>query len=224
MGSQRLTQKNLRELGGVSLIARAIRKCTEAKVFDEIWVNSEHDTFAQIAQTEGARFHRRPEHLGAHSATSEDFVKEFLTHHDCDFVFQVHSIAPFLSVVDIRDFVGAMTTTEIDCLLSYEPIQIECAMAGEPVNFSFSQKTNSQNLTVVQRITWSITGWRRSSYLDASERGACATYAGRVAFFPVNRYAALIIKTQEDLELAQAMLIHFEQSAATNQRNHGLTV
>ena len=30
MGSQRLKQKNLRELGGVPLITRAIRKCVAA--------------------------------------------------------------------------------------------------------------------------------------------------------------------------------------------------
>ncbi|MCA9417335.1 MAG: cytidyltransferase, partial [Candidatus Omnitrophica bacterium] len=33
MGSQRLKKKNLRELGGVPLITRAIRKCLEAGVF-----------------------------------------------------------------------------------------------------------------------------------------------------------------------------------------------
>ena len=45
MGSQRLKRKNLRELGGVPLIIRAIRKCLAAGVFDEVWVNSEHPTF-----------------------------------------------------------------------------------------------------------------------------------------------------------------------------------
>jgi len=42
MGSQRLKLKSLRDLGGVPLITRAIRKCMAAGVFGEIWVNSEH--------------------------------------------------------------------------------------------------------------------------------------------------------------------------------------
>ena len=60
MGSKRLKRKNLRELGGVPLITRAIRKCIIADVFDEIWVNSEHPTFGEIAEQEGVKFHSRP--------------------------------------------------------------------------------------------------------------------------------------------------------------------
>jgi CMP-N-acetylneuraminic acid synthetase len=217
MGSQRLTEKNLRELGGIPLIVRAIRKCKDAGVFDEIWVNSEHQAFADIADAEKVKFHRRPEYLGSHTATSEEFVQEFLTHRECDFLFQVHSIAPFLTVPDIRGFVGTMAVGEYDCLLSYEPIQIECAFGGQPINFSLSRKTNSQDLTPVQRITWSITGWRRASYLGANSRGQCATYAGRVGFFPVNHHAALVIKTQEDFDLAEAILAQLDRAAQTGE-------
>ena len=49
MGSQRLKQKNLRTLAGLPLITHAIRKCKAAHVFDEIWVNSEHERFGEIA-------------------------------------------------------------------------------------------------------------------------------------------------------------------------------
>ena len=55
MGSQRLKQKNLKEIRGAPLIAHAIRKCQEAGVFDEIWVNSEHPAFGPVALAEGAR-------------------------------------------------------------------------------------------------------------------------------------------------------------------------
>ena len=81
MGSQRLKQKNLRKINGVTLIAHAIRKAKAAGVFDEIWVNSEHPTFGDIASQEGVFFHRRPDVLASNTATSEDFVYEFLTNH-----------------------------------------------------------------------------------------------------------------------------------------------
>jgi CMP-N-acetylneuraminic acid synthetase len=206
MGSQRLPRKNLCELGGLSLITRAIRKCRESGVFDEIWVNSEHPDFGLVAEEEGVRFHRRPEELGNNSATSEQFVAEFLRNHSCERLFQVHSIAPLLSVEEIRGFVAEMHTGQHDTLLSYEPIQIECALEGKPVNFSFSEKTNSQDLSPVQRIAWSITAWNRSTYLDAAEAGRCATYSGRVGFYPISHHAAHVIKTAEDLRLAEAVL------------------
>lgn len=214
MGSQRLKQKNLRELAGVSLIARAIRKCRAAGVFDEIWVNSEHPAFGEIARAEGVQFHQRSEALGNNVATSEQYIAEFLDAHPCDLLFQVHSIAPLLTVADVRAFVTAMRDSDLDCLLSYDPVQIECALDGRPVNFTFAEKTNSQDLKPVQRITWSITGWRREPYLAAARAGRCATYAGRVGFHPVSRFAAHIIKTEEDLSIAGALLPLVEQTAS----------
>lgn len=206
MGSQRLARKNLRELGGIPLIVRAIRKCKAVGLFDEIWVNSEHPDFGPIASGEGVSFHHRPESLGDNSATSEQYVAEFLRNHECEFLFQVHSIAPLLTQSELRDFVAATESAEVDCMLSAEEVQIECALNGQPVNFDFSQKTNSQDLVPVQRISWSVTAWRRKTYLDAVDAGCCATYAGRVGIQPVGRLASLVIKTEADLQEAEALL------------------
>lgn len=211
MGSQRLAKKNLRELGGVSLIVRAIRKCLAAGVFNEVWVNSEHPDFGPIAMAEGAGFHQRPEELGNDQATSEQYVAEFLQSHECDWVVQVHSIAPLLAVDEVRGFVEFVRQTSADVVLSYEPIQIECAYEGRPVNFTFAEKTNSQELTPLQRISWSITAWRRDTFLAATARGECATYAGTVEFYPVSSLASHVIKTEEDLRIAEALLPSVEK-------------
>ena len=210
MGSQRLARKNLRELAGVPIVTRAIRKCLATGVFDEVWLNSEHEDFKQIAKEEGAGFHKRPEHLGSNQATSEQYVAEFLQMHECDYLVQVHSIAPLLKTDEVTRFVEAMTKDDADVMLSCEEVLIECALDGNPVNFSFSEKTNSQDLHPIQRISWSITGWRSSTYLTAVESGKCATYAGKVDFFPINPMASHIIKTEEDLRIAEALwpLIH----------------
>jgi CMP-N-acetylneuraminic acid synthetase len=205
MGSQRLKQKNLALLRGVPLIAHAIRKCKDVPAFDEVWVNSEHDAFGDIARAEGVRFHKRPAALADHQATSEQFTYEFLVAHECDYLFQVHSIAPLLGPAEVSAFVERMLAGGFDTCLSYVPEQIECAVGGRPINFSFDRKSNSQDLEPVQRIVWSITGWRRSSYVEAVEAGRVATYCGRVGFVPISRVAGHIIKTAEDLALAEAL-------------------
>lgn len=209
MGSQRLKHKNLRELGGVPLITRAIRKCKAAGVFDEIWVNSEHPTFGEIAAREGVRFHKRPAELAKNTATSEDYVYEYLKAHPCEYLFQVHSIAPLLTADQVSGFVKAMLESDYDVLVSVVHEQIECAIDGNPVNFSFDRKTNSQELTPIQRITWSISGWRAMKYIAAYEAGKCATYAGKVGFYPIDRMAGHIIKTEEDLLFSVAYLKGF---------------
>ena len=209
MGSQRLPKKNLALLNGVPLIVHAIRKCKAAGVFDAIWVNSEHPDFGPIATAEGVQFHQRPAALGDNAATSEQFVREFLAVHDCDVVVQVHSIAPLLTVADLISFVAQVRTGDHDALLSVVEETLECLYQGRPVNFSFAEKTNSQDLTPVQRIVWAVTAWRRATFLAAATAGTCAgtcaTYAGRVGYSPVSRMAGHVIKTQEDLDIAAAL-------------------
>jgi CMP-N-acetylneuraminic acid synthetase len=210
LGSQRLKQKNLAPLAGAPLIAHAIRKCLSAGVFDEVWVNSEADEIRRVAEAEGARFHARPPQLADNVATSEQFVAEFLQAHPCERVFQVHSIAPLLTVEDVRGFVRAMEAEAADVMLSVVDEPLEALCRGEPVNFTFAEKTNSQDLPPVRRITWSVTGWRRGTYLAAYQAGQCATYAGKVVPFGVNRLAGHVIKTAEDMAIAEALfdLVH----------------
>jgi len=205
LGSQRLKQKNLQPLNGVPLIVHAIRKAKLSGMFDEIWVNSEADVFGVIAKDEGVNFHKRPAKLADNNATSEDFVYEFLKAHECDYVVQVHSIAPLLSVEDVKNFANKLKKDEVDVLLSVENVQIECAYKNIPINFSYNEKTNSQELDPIQRITWSITGWKRQTYIKAYEEKKCATYSGKVGYFPISKLAAHIIKTQEDLDIAEAL-------------------
>lgn len=206
MGSQRLPRKNLALLNGEPLIVRAIRKCHEAGLFDEVWVNSEHPDFGPIAEAEGARFHQRPEALGDNNATSEQFVAEFLRAHPCTYVFQVHSIAPLLTAEELKAFVAEMKTDRHDALMCVVEENLECLYKGQPVNFTFAEKTNSQDLTPVHRIVWAVTAWRRSTFLEAADAGRCATYAGRIGCVPVGRMAGHVIKTQDDLDVAASFV------------------
>jgi len=202
MGSQRLKKKNLREINGIPLIVHAIRKCKEAKCFDEVWVNSEHDKFGDIARDEGVFFHKRPEELANNHATSEEFVYEFLCNHDCDYLFQVHSIAPLLTINEVQNFVNhQVSNLEIDVLLSVVHEQIECAYQNKPINFSFEEKMNSQRLIPIQKVTWSITGWRRDKYLNSYNNGKCATYNGKIEFYPISKFGGIIIKTESDFKM-----------------------
>jgi CMP-N-acetylneuraminic acid synthetase len=206
MGSQRLKQKNLLELGGASLLARAVRKCLRARVFDEVWVNSEHETLGAIATREGAQFHRRPAELANDHATSEQFIAEFLRAHPCRDLLQVHTIAPLLGAAELAQFAEAFAAHSCDVQLSVVEEQIEHAYQDRPINFDPAQKTNSQQLAPLQRVTWSVTGFRSATYLAAVERGACATYAGVIAYQPISRLAGHIIKTEADFEIARALL------------------
>lgn len=205
MGSQRLTKKNLRLLAGKPLIVHAIEKCRTAGCFDEIWVNSEDAEFGPIAETNGARFYQRPTELGNNVATSEQFVFDFLQRVPCDVMLQVHSIAPLLGSDEVADFTKAFVESDNSVMLACIEDKIEVACQGKPVNFSFFEKTNSQDLIPTQRITWSITGFRSADYLNAVNVGGIGTYNGKIGFYPVSAISGHVIKTQEDLDVAEAL-------------------
>ena len=206
LGSKRLPKKNLRELGGISLVARALRRAHSTELFDEVWLSSESSVFEEVANEEGVQFHLRDEWLGSDTATSEDFISDFLQTHPADALFQLHSIAPLLSVEEIISFVEAFELAEVDSLFSVLNTRLECVYDSSPVNFSFSSKTNSQELQPVQEIVWSITGWKSQAFMATAAEGGCATYSGRLGFFPVSRFGAHVIKTQEDLDVAAALM------------------
>jgi len=206
LGSQRLKRKNLRNINGVTLITHAITRAKLVDCIDEIWVNSESDELGKVAANESVNFYKRPANLADNNATSEDFVYDFLKKHDCDYLFQIHTISPLLYPNIIEKFIHSMIKDNYDTMLSVVNEQIECAYKNVPVNFRYSSKTNSQELMPVQRITWSITGWKRKPYLSAFEKKNCATYTGSIGFFQINRKAGHIIKTEEDLQIAEMMI------------------
>ena len=206
LGSQRLKKKNLEKFGEITLIEHAIRRCQDANVFDEIYINSESDVFEQYAVKNGVKFYQRPEELGNNHATSEEFVADFLNKVDCTSLYQIHSITPLLSSDQIKDFVlFAEANKSITTLVTCIEDQIEIAYENQPVNFSFLSKTNSQDLRPTQRITWAATKWDKQAYLSAIESGSIGTYSGKVGFFPVGAYSGLAIKTKEDLVIANAL-------------------
>jgi CMP-N-acetylneuraminic acid synthetase len=206
MGSQRLKKKNLAPLAGQPLITHAIEKCKQAGCFDEIYINSENAEFGAYAEEYGVKFYQRPEALGNSVATSEQFVYDFLKNVECDRLVQVHSIAPLLSAEEVKSFAETFIASDANVMLSCINDLIEVAYQDKPVNFTFAEKTNSQDLQPTQRVTWSITGWQAQSYIDAVESGSIGTYNGKIAFYPVNAISGHVIKTQQDLDIAEALL------------------
>jgi hypothetical protein len=102
--------------------------------------------------------------------------------------------------------VSELREKQYDVLLSVVNEQIECLLSGKPINFSFEQKDNSQDLIPVQKVTWGLTGWKTEQYVGAFEMGKCATFSGKIGYFILDRISAHIIKTETDLAIAEAMI------------------
>lgn len=205
LGSQRLKQKNLLHVKGEPIVLRAMRKAKSMACFDEVWANSDADAIEDLANEAGIAFHRRPAELANSTATSEDFVYEFLQNHACDYLVQLHSIAPLITRGEIERFTQELVGKDYGTLLSGVEEQIQCMMYNEPLNFSRDGMDATQELKPIQRISWSITGWNASGYKATYEAGGCATFHGKMGFFPLTRPSGLVIKHEDDYKMAVAM-------------------
>lgn len=202
LGSQRLKQKNLLEINNKTLVRICVDKCLDSEVFTDVYLNSESDLILKQA-TKGCKIYKRDKEIANNSATSEHFIRDFLSKVDCDYLFQVHSIAPLLKIDEIKDFVNSFIQSEKQVGLSYEKIILETLSEGEPVNFSFERKQNSQDLKTLKKINWSITGWKNNKSLLEEK---CLSFGSTRYYHEVSKLSGFVIKTEEDYLVCKAIL------------------
>ncbi|MEX0161099.1 MULTISPECIES: cytidylyltransferase domain-containing protein [unclassified Microbacterium] len=73
-GSKGVPRKNLRRVGGVSLIERAVRTASETDGIDLVVVSTDDDEIAAVSEAAGARVVRRPADISGDTASSESAI------------------------------------------------------------------------------------------------------------------------------------------------------
>jgi YrbI family 3-deoxy-D-manno-octulosonate 8-phosphate phosphatase len=70
-GSKGVPGKNLRRIGGRSLVGRAVDACRAARLIDAVYVSTDDDEIAASAEASGAKVIMRPAELSGDAASSE---------------------------------------------------------------------------------------------------------------------------------------------------------
>ena len=208
MGSKRIKNKNLRNLGGIPLISHVIRAAQEADCFDEIYVNSESLEIGDVATQEGVKFYQRPEHLSSDNATNDCFMEDFLKSVECDYVVQLLPTSPFITKEEIREFTRITGGGDYDTVVSVKDVQIECVYSNSPINFNQEKPTPpSQDLEPVKAYACTLMGWRREDFLNNMNRLGCAYHggSGSIKFVTVKGFSEIDIDYEEDFKLAEAV-------------------
>ena len=203
-GSSRLKLKNLALINGKPMISYAINAAKESKIFDRIIVNSEHLIFSEIANRYGVEFYLRPEELGSSKAKSDSVVADFMAKFpEADIVVWVNPIAPFQTGDAINKVVKYFLDERCDSLITVEDKQVHCLCDNVPVNYDkeglFAQ---TQELEPVQAFVYSIMMWRKDVFLKELREKGHALFCGEFGVYAVDKDSALIIKTKEDINLA----------------------
>ena len=207
-GSTRLKLKNLALINNKPMISYAIQAAINSNMFSKVVVNSEHDIFKRIADRYEVNFYHRSDDLGTSEAKSDSVVADFMKNYpEADIVAWINPISPFQTGEEVSDVVRYFTQNKLDSLITVENKQVHCNFKDQPVNYDVDELfSQTQNLTPVQPFVYSVMMWRSDKFLlDFSQKGS-ALFCGNFDVYSVSKLSGMIIKTAEDLKLADMLM------------------
>ncbi|SEE46592.1 3-deoxy-D-manno-octulosonate 8-phosphate phosphatase, YrbI family [Streptomyces sp. 2112.3] len=126
-GSKGVPAKNLAAVGGVPLVARAVRECRAARLVTDVVVSTDDAGIAAAARGAGAVVVRRPGDIAGDTATSEAAVLHAMDAYEAehgarvDAVLLVQCTSPFLAREDIDGVAAAVVEGGADSALTVAP-------------------------------------------------------------------------------------------------------
>lgn len=210
MGSKRIPLKNIRYIGDKPLIKYPIDLALGSGLFESIWVNSEDERLGEVAEKYGVNFHKRPTELSTDTATNREFTYEFLQKHECDYVIMINPTSPLLRENTLKafiDFVDDSGDSPYNTVLSVTSMKEELIYKGEPLNFSYKEKVNSQMLEPIESVCWALTAWRREGFIKMQDEGINPVFGGKVGRFVIPKDECCDLDTMEDWRIAEGILM-----------------
>jgi len=207
IGSTRLKMKNLALIDGKPLIYYAIEAAKTSGVFSRIVLNSDNEVFSEIARRYDVEFYQRPVELGSSTTKSDIVVYDFMSKHPSDVLAWTNPTSPLQTGCEIKEVINYFVKEELDTLITTKNEQVHCVYQDKPINFKTEEIfAQTQDLEPVQPFVYSIMMWRNRAFMAAYEKLGHALLCGKVGYYPVSKKSTLIVKTEEDLLLADYIM------------------
>lgn len=215
-GSKGVPGKNLRLVGGIPLVVRAVRACRSAALVDTVYVSTDDASIAAAAREAGAEVVLRPVELAGDLASSEAALLhaldqlELLGHSPEALVF-VQCTSPFVDPRDLDSAVRQVLDDDADSVFSgvatYEFLWTDAPADVEPgtgrmvgVNHDAAVRPRRQDRRPHFRETGAFYVMDAAGFRAAGHR-----FFGRTAVVGVQDLTGVEIDTEDDLVLAEAL-------------------
>ncbi|MFF4986839.1 N-acetylneuraminate synthase family protein [Streptosporangium saharense] len=202
-GSAGVPLKNLAAVGGVPLVARAVKACLRAELIDEVVVSTDHGGIAEAAREVGAVVIERPEELSGATASSESAVLHVLDHLSDvpDVVVLVQCTSAFIDPGDLDSAIVKVLDGTADVVFSgLETHEFLWNAAGAGINHDPAHRPRRQDRAPDYRETGAFYVMRTEGLREHGHR-----FFGAVAVQPVPVRHAVEIDSPEDLEIVRAL-------------------
>ncbi|MET1051184.1 MAG: acylneuraminate cytidylyltransferase [Mycetocola sp.] len=205
-GSRGVPGKNVRRVGGVPLVARAINAARTARLIDTVFVSTDSADIAEAAESYGAGVIDRPADLATDTASSESALLHALDELDRDgirpdiLVF-LQATSPFIAPDDLDDAVERVTLGESDVVFSavetHSFLWRATSQGAAAVNHDAATRPRRQDREPQYQETGAFYVMRVDGFRNARHR-----FFGRVGMGVVPPASALEIDTEAELDAA----------------------
>ncbi|CAN5182797.1 N-acylneuraminate cytidylyltransferase [soil metagenome] len=216
-GSKGVPGKNLRRVGGIPLIVRAVASAKASRLIDQVIVSTDDFAIGAAARTAGATTMVRPAELSGDTASSESALLDVLDRLDeqPDIVVFLQATSPFIDPLDLDAAIERVRDGEIqggeDVVFSATETFDFLWKPGERGAIGINHKDTVRPRRQEREPQFRETG---AFYVmnAAGFRRAAFRFFGTVGIMQVDERTAIEIDTADELELANALapLIRFE--------------
>lgn len=211
-GSKGVPQKNIRVLAGIPLIAHVIKAAQQASCIDKVYVSTDGDDIAFIAEQHGAEVIKRPIEIAGDMAASEDAVIHALDVLESqktlpDFTFFAQCTAPLTRPQDFDCAKKIMDKANYDSVFAAKAFHgfiwredEDGALYGVNHNHK-DRRLMRQEMAAEYQETGAFYLFKTAGFREARRR-----FFGNIGVCELPQELALDIDTLEDFEHAETYL------------------
>lgn len=205
-GSVGVPGKNLRRVGGVSLIGRAVGAARATTLIDAVYVSTDDAAIAREARAAGAQVIDRPSGLATSTASSEAALLHALDSlaADPEILVFLQATSPFIDPDDLDAAIARVDSGESDVVFSARPSHAFLWRDGDAgatgVNHDPSYRLRRQDAEPQFQESGAFYVMRVDGFRDAGFR-----FFGRIGIAVVAELTAMEIDSLDDLELARSI-------------------
>lgn len=210
-GSKGVPRKNLRRVGGVPLIERAVRTALEAEGIDLVVVSTDDDEIAAVSEAAGARVVRRPTAISGDTASSESAILHALDElaaggDRADVVAFLQATSPFIPREALARAVREVSERRADSVFAahetYGFLWARSADADAAValNHDAARRPRRQDREPHYLETGAFYVFRAEGFREAEHR-----FFGRIRIAEVPEWTAIEIDDEQQLRIARAL-------------------
>ncbi|WP_314428423.1 acylneuraminate cytidylyltransferase [uncultured Microbacterium sp.] len=214
-GSKGVSRKNLRRVGGVPLVERAVRSALASGRTDLVVVSTDDDEIAAVGEAAGARIVRRPAALSGDTASSESAVLHALDELDragerFDVVAFLQATSPFIPSDALASAIAQVADGRADSVFAaHETYGFlwGTAEAGAAValNHDAAVRPRRQDREPHFLETGAFYVFRADGFREARHR-----FFGRIRIAEVPEWSAIEIDDEQQLRMARALAALYE--------------